>query len=107
VPVTPCPAAAGPVTGGQICAQAPAHFDAVAVSGANEYRVNPWALVTTLTPLTVEVFSAGGVTLPAPVPDDELEHAAAPMATAATPAAAAILIRIDVSFAPFSVPTVK
>jgi hypothetical protein len=29
------------------------------------------------------------------------------MATAATPAAAAILIRIDISFAPFSVPTVK
>jgi len=39
VPLTPCPAAAGPVTGGQICAQAPVHFDAVAVSGANEYKV--------------------------------------------------------------------
>jgi hypothetical protein len=107
VPVTPCPAAAGPVTGGQICAQAPVHFDAAAVSGANEYRVNPWGLVTTLTPLIVAVFSAGGVPLPAPVPDDELEHAAAPITTAATPAAAAILIRMDLSFAPFSLPAVK
>jgi hypothetical protein len=45
--------------------------------------------------------------LPAPVLDDELEHAAAPIATLAIPAAANILIRIDLSFAPFSVPTVK
>jgi len=116
LPVTPCPAGAG-LTGGQICAQAPVHFDAVAVSGANEYKVNPWALVITLTPLTVAVFSAApdpaapealdGVPLPAPVPDDELEHAAAPITTAATPAAATILIRLDLSFAPFSVPAVK
>jgi len=119
VPLTPCPAAAGPVTGGQICAQAPVHFDAVAVSGANEYKVNPWALVTTLTPSIVAVFSApdpaapdgeaealDDVPFPAPVLD-ELEHAAAPIATAATPAAATVLIRRDLSFAPFSVPTVK
>jgi len=120
VPLTPCPAAAGPVTGGQICAQAPVHFDAVAVSGANEYKVNPWALVTTLTPLIVAVFSAApdpaapgadaealdGVPFPAPVLD-ELEHAVAPIATAAIPAAASVLIRRDLSFAPFSVPTVK
>jgi len=104
--VTPCPAAAGPVTGGQICAQAPVHFDVVAVSGANEYRVNPWALVTTLTPLIVAVFSPAPDPA-APVLDDELEHAAAPIATAATPATAIILIRIDLSFAPFLVPTVK
>jgi hypothetical protein len=91
------------------------------VSGANEYKVNPWALVTTLTPLIVAVFSAApdpaapgadaealdGVPFPAPVLDDELEHAAAPIATAATPATATILIRIDLSFAPFSVPAVK
>jgi hypothetical protein len=74
-------------------------------------------LVTTLTPLIVVVFSPApdpaapealdGVPLPAPVPDDELEHAAAPITTAATPAAAAILIRMDLSFAPFLVPTVK
>jgi hypothetical protein len=93
------------------------HLDAVAVSGANEYKVNPWALVTTLTPLIVAVFSAApdpaapealdGVPLPAPVLDDELEHAAAPITTAATPAAATILIRMDLSLAPFSVPTMK
>ena len=114
--MTPCPAAAGPVTGGQICAQAPLQFDAVAVSGANEYRVNPWALVTTVTPPIVALFSAApdpeadaldGVPFPALGLDDELEHAAAPIATAVIPAAASILIRIDLSFAPFSVPTVK
>jgi hypothetical protein len=38
---------------------------------------------------------------------DELEHAATPIATAATPAAATVLIRVDLSLAPFSVPTVK
>jgi hypothetical protein len=88
------------------------HFDAVAVSGANEYRVKPWALVTTVTPLTFAVFSAApdpaapgeaGVLDGAPYPalplEDEL-HAAAVTATAATPAAARILIRIDVSFLP-------
>jgi hypothetical protein len=82
----------------------------VAVSGANEYRVKPWALVTTVTPLTFAVFSAApdpaapgeaGVLDGAPYPalplEDEL-HAAAVTATAATPAAARILIRIDVSF---------
>jgi hypothetical protein len=121
VPVTPCPPVTGPVTGGQICAQAPLHFDAVAVSGANEYKVNPRALVTTLTPPIVALFRAApdpaapgaeagaldGVPPPVPVPDDELEHAAALMATAATPAAASNLIRIDVSLAPFPVPAVK
>jgi hypothetical protein len=68
-------------------------------------------------PLIVAVFSAAPDPaapealdcgpLPAPVLDDELEHAAAPITTAATPAAATILIRMDLSFAPFSVPTVK
>jgi hypothetical protein len=94
-------------------------FDAVVVSGANEYRVNPRPLVTTVTPPIVAVFSAApdpaapdaealdGVPLPALVLEGELEHAAALMATAATPAAAAILIRTDVSLAPFPVPTVK
>jgi hypothetical protein len=106
LPVTPCPAVTGPVSGGQICAQAPVHFDVVAVSGANEYRVNPWALVTTATPPMVELFTTApppdaealdGVPLPV-VPADELEHAAAPSATAAIPATATNLIRIDVSF---------
>jgi hypothetical protein len=36
LPVTPEPAVAGPATGGQTWAQAPEHFDAVAVSGANQ-----------------------------------------------------------------------
>jgi hypothetical protein len=78
-------------------------------------------LVTTLTPLIVAVFSAAadpaapeaeavaldGVPLPVPVLDDELEHAAALIATAATPTVTTILIRIVLSFAPFSVPAVK
>jgi hypothetical protein len=74
-------------------------------------------LVTTLTPLIVAVFSPApdpaeaealdGVPLPAPGLDDELEHAAAPIAIAATPAAASHLIRMDLSFAPFPVPAVK
>jgi hypothetical protein len=62
--------------------------------------------VTTLTPPTVVLFRAAPDPA-APVLDDELEHAAAPITTAATPAAATILIRMDLSFAPFSVPTVK
>jgi hypothetical protein len=71
--------------------------------------------VTTVTPLTVALFSAApdpaapdaddealdGVPLPALVLDDELEHAAAPIATATTPATASNLIRMDGSFAPF------
>jgi hypothetical protein len=77
-------------------------------------------LVTTVTPLTCAVFSAplaaavldaealdaeAGALDDAPAPalplDDELEHAAAPIATAAVPAAASIvnLIRMDSSFA--------
>jgi len=120
LPVTPEPAVAGPDTGGQIWAQAPEHFDVVAVSGANEYRVKPFALVTTVTPLTCAVFSAplAAAVLdaavldaeagalddapPAAVPlDDELEHAAALTATAAVPATASIVIRIlmDISSA--------
>ena len=108
-------------------------FDLVAVSGANDYRVNPLALVTTVTPLTCAVFSAppaaaaldpealdaeaGALAAeagaldaeagalddapPAALPlDDELEHAAALIATAAVPAAASIVtwILIDISF---------
>jgi hypothetical protein len=119
LPVTPCPAVTGPATGGQICAQAPSHFEAVAVSGANEYRVNPWVLVTTVTPLIVALFSAtpdpaepdaealDGVPLPGLVLGDELEHAAALMATAATPAAASSLVVIDLSLAPFPGRAVK
>lgn len=128
LPVTPGPAVAAPVTGGQILAQAPLQFDVVAVSGANQYRVKPSALVTTVAPLTCAVFSAPPAAAaldpeagaleaeagaldaaagalddapPAALPlDDELEHAAALIATAAVPAAASIVtwILIDVSF---------
>ena len=79
--------------------------------------MNPRPLVTTVTPPIVVVFSAAldpaepaagveplaGVPLP---PEDELPHAAALIATAAIPAVATIL-RIDLSFAAFPVPTVK
>src|SRR5215471_12225038 len=58
VPGTPGPAVAGPLTGGQIRAQLPLQLDVVAVSGANQYRVKPWALVSTAALLIVVVFSA-------------------------------------------------
>src|SRR6516162_5022484 len=102
VPGTPGPAVAGPLTGGQIWAQLPLHFDVVAVSGANQYRVKPWALVSTAVPLIVVVFSAlpdtaapdaapGGAL--AAVLGDELPHAATVSAPAITAADARKLIR--------------
>src|SRR5262252_7276191 len=101
VPVTPVPAVAGPFTGGQICAQAPVQLDLLAVSGPNQYRVNPSALVSTVVPLTVAVFSAfpdappGVLVLPPlPDPDDELPHPAAISAATATMPAARNLFRI-------------
>jgi hypothetical protein len=103
------------------------HFDVVAVSGANEYKVKPLALASTVAPLTCSVLN---VPLAAAEPDpaepdpagldpagldaeagalagavlpleDELEHAAALSATATVPAAANMVIRIrmDISFA--------
>jgi hypothetical protein len=122
LPVTPDPAVAGPVTGGQIWAQAPVHFDTVAVSGANEYKMKPLALASTVAPLTCAVFSAppaaaepdpaepdpagldaeAGALVGAALPlEDELEHAAALSATAVVPAATSkvIRIRIDISSA--------
>src|SRR5438552_3327085 len=57
LPVTPGPALGVPVTGGQYAAQSPAHLDAVAVSGANQYSVRPSALVSTGTPPIVAVFT--------------------------------------------------
>jgi len=54
------------------------------------------ALFTTAPP--PDAGALDGVPLPALVPADELEQAAAPSATAAIPATATILIRIDVSF---------
>jgi len=122
LPVTPDPGVAGPVVGGQIWAQAPVHFDTVAVSGANEYKMKPLALASTVAPLTCAVFSAplaaaepdpaepdpagldaeAGALVGAALPlEDELEHAAALSATAVAPAATSMVIRIrmDISSA--------
>jgi hypothetical protein len=122
LPVTPDPAVAGPVTGGQIWAQAPVHFDTVAVSGANEYKMKPLALASTVAPPTCAVCSAplaaavpdpaepdaagldagAGALVGAALPlEDELEHAAALSATAVAPAATSMVIRIrmDISSA--------
>src|SRR5690348_14923595 len=101
VPVTPAPAVAGPLTGGQIRAQPPLQLDLVAVSGANQYKVKPAAFVTTAVPPIVAVFNA--------VPDDawpagvpvaplelagELPQAAVISVTAAIRPAARYLFRI-------------
>lgn len=53
MPVTPLPAVAGPVTGGQKVAQDPLHFELVGVSGANQYSTKPLELVSTFVPPTV------------------------------------------------------
>lgn len=66
LPVTPEPAVAGPFTGGQIAAHQPLQFDFVLVSGTNEYKVKPLALVSTVTPPTFAVFSAVPVDAGAP-----------------------------------------
>jgi hypothetical protein len=46
------------LTGGQYLAQVPLHFDAVGVSGTNQYKVKPLALVRTVAPPIVVVLSA-------------------------------------------------
>ena len=58
LPVTPAPAVTGPFTGGQNVAHELLHFDVVAVSGTNQYKVRPLALVTTVAPPILAVFSA-------------------------------------------------
>ena len=58
LPVTPVPAVAGPFTGGQYVAHEPLQFDFVEVSGTNQYSVKPLALVRTVTPPILVVFSA-------------------------------------------------
>src|SRR5215468_7235327 len=103
VPVTPA-AVTGPFTGGQFCAHVPLQSDLAGVSGAKEYSVNPWALVSTVAPPIVAVFrppaaAAAGLLLlllllPPPPPPlvedvpDELHaartDAAAAMATSAS-----------------------
>jgi hypothetical protein len=100
VPVTPA-AVADPVTGGQFCAHAPLHLDVVDVSGANEYSVNPLAVVSTVTPPIVAVFrlpaAAAGLLVLVPLPlaeevADEL-HAARTAAAAATASSADSILR--------------
>src|SRR5690348_17147081 len=98
LPVTPAPAVAGPVTGGQNVAHEPLHFDVAAVSGTNQYKVKPLPLVTTVAPPILAVFSAlppaagaleAGVALeaapPEPAEPDEPPQAAITKA-AASPA---------------------
>jgi hypothetical protein len=113
VPVTPDPAVAGPFTGGQKVTQEPVHFEVVGVSGANEYKVNPPALVSTCFPPIVVAISvdpdalAAGLDAPAAagvllvpaagvVPEelDELPHAATASTAAARPTAV-IIFRIE------------
>ena len=107
LPVTPAPAVAGPLTGGQNVAHDPLHFDVVEVSGANQYRVKPWALVSTVTPPIVVVFSAlplaagaleavvaAGAAGLAGLVELELPHAAIIKAAAAIPAGASHLLFI-------------
>jgi len=77
-------------------------LDVVAVSGANQYRVKPWALVSTAAPLIVVVFTAlpdtaapdaaPGGALAAP-PGDELPQAAMVSAAAIIAAGTSQLIR--------------
>src|ERR1700761_7859279 len=109
VPRPPDPAVPGPLTGGQKVAHEPVHFEAVGVSGTNQYRVMPAELVSTCVPLmlvalTVEPPAAGAVADPAALlagvagvfPEaaellPELEQAEAVRAKAARPATPRIL----------------
>jgi hypothetical protein len=56
--VTPAPVVADPFTGGQKVAHEPLHLEVAGVSGANQYKVKPLALVRTVAPPIVAVFSA-------------------------------------------------
>jgi hypothetical protein len=89
LPVTPLPAVAGPLTGGQKLAHPPLQFDLVGVSGTNQYSVKPLALVRTVVPPIVAVrkavpdefavADAAGLAEPPELlepPVDELPHAA-------------------------------
>lgn len=108
VPVMPGPPVAGPFTGGQYWAHDPLQFDLVAVSGANQYSVKPFALVSTVAPPIVAVFRAAldeavpvdeaaldeELAEPAELAVDVLPHAAAIRATAAKPTGAHHRLRI-------------
>jgi hypothetical protein len=94
VPLTP-DAVVGPFTGGQFCAHVPLHFDMVDVSGANEYRVNPLLLVSTVAPpifavCTVPAAAAAGLLVLVPEDEgDEVPEGVADELHAARAAAAA------------------
>jgi hypothetical protein len=111
VPFTPDPAVAGPCTGGQYVAHEPLHFEVVEVSGANQYKVNPLELVssvalpTFLLDRVVEVEPAAGADavgeLPEPpeppeppVVDVELPHAATTSVAAIAPTGTSHLFRM-------------
>ena len=51
LPVMPALAVAGPFTSGQYAVHDPVHLEVVAVSGPNQYKGCPAALVSTVTPL--------------------------------------------------------
>ncbi len=107
VPVTPAPEVAGPFTGGQNVAQDPLHLEVAGVSGANEYRVKPLALVSTVAPPIVAVFSAlldaaalevGAAALEGVLPElPELPQPAITSAAAASAAGASHLLLIAFS----------
>src|SRR5260221_7237298 len=98
--VTPGPAVADPLKGGKNEAQEPVHFEVVAVSGPNQYTVKPLALVSTVAPPIVVVFSVLVPEAGAAAPDvvllglAELPHAAIISAAAASPAGASHLLLI-------------
>jgi hypothetical protein len=84
------------------------HFEVVEVSGTNQYRVNPLALVSRVAPLTFmvprappetgaadEADDAGGLPEPEPpVVDDELPHAATTSVAAIAPTGTSQLFRM-------------
>jgi hypothetical protein len=105
LPVTPAPAVAGPFTGGQYVTHEPLHFEVVGVSGANQYKVKPLALVSTVTPPIVAVFSvlllaaagaleAGAAALEVPELVGLVELPQAVIISAASPADASHLLFI-------------
>ena len=94
------------MTGGQFCAHVPLQLDLAGVSGANEYSVNPLALVSTVAPPIVAVFrlpavaAAGlpvlaGVLLLPPLAEDVADelHAASTAAAAAAASSASSIRR--------------
>ena len=93
-------------------AHEPLQLEVVEVSGTNQYRVKPWALVSTATPPIVVVFSAlppepvvpAGAEL---VEGVELPHAAIIKAAAASPAGASHLLSIAYPFAQESGPLIR